>query len=145
MAGTTAVATKSALKTAIGAEAISGVGVFYGAPGDRTMPELIYLGKATEVFQEPASFRSGRKRRDEEFTIELFVEVNSKATPELSETRAAAIVTIIEEMIADDPKVSNTTNLLWVMVRNIEFSTRETGDQPQTLATMEIVGKGRIL
>lgn len=134
------------MKTALEAEAgLSGVGIFYGEPNDQRMPEYIYFSKLSEVDTEPATMRSGRKRRQEDYSFDLVVSVNSKARPEDSETRAAAICTVIEEMLADDVKVGNVTNLLWALPERIELETFETGDQPETIVTMTIRARARLL
>jgi hypothetical protein len=146
MAGTTAAALKSALKTAMAAEGgLSGVPISYGEPGDMARTEHVWIGAATDGDMEPASFRSSRKRRDETYTLDVVVEVSSIARAEASETRAVLLGTVIEEMLADDPKVGNVTNLLWCMVDGFELDTEETAEGPRSTYTLTLQARGRLL
>lgn len=145
MAGTTMAALKSALKTAIDAEGSIDVPVAYGHPGDLGRKEHIWLGGSQLGDSEASGFRSGRKRRQESYTLEVVIEVMNDPTPEATETRAVALATVIEEMLADDPKVNNTTNLLWCALESLEMDTTETGEGPRTLLTLTLRAEARLL
>jgi len=146
MAGTTAAALKTALKTAMAADVgLVNIPISYGDPGDLGRTEHIWMGAAEEGSSEPTGMRSSRKRREEEYVFDVVVEVSSKARPESNEARAVVLGTIIEELIADDPKISNTTNLLWVMLDSFELDTTELSEGPRTVFTLTLRAKGRLL
>jgi len=146
MAGTTAAALKSALKTAMAAEAsLAGVPITYGEPGDQARSEHIWIGAATDGDQELASFRSGRKRRDETYNLDIVVDVTSIGKVEANEARAVLLGTVIEEMLADDPKVGSVTNLLWCIVDSFELDSHETAEGPRSTYTLTLSARGRLL
>ena len=146
MAGTTAAALKSALKTQMTQEAaLGGIPISYGEPGDQARSEHIWIGAATDGDMEPASFRSGRTRRDEVYTLDIIVDVTSIGKVEANEARAVLLGTAIEEMLADDPKVGAVTNLLWCVVEGFILDSHETGEGPRSTYTLKLSARGRIL
>ena len=146
MAGTTAAALKSALKTQMGLEAsLSAIPISYGEPGELARSEHIWIGAATDGDMEPASFRSGRTRRDEAYKLDVVVDVSSVGRVEANETRAVLLGTVIEEMLADDPKVGAVTNLLWCIVEGFMLDSHETGDGPRSVYTLNLSARGRLL
>ena len=146
MAGTTAAALKSALKDAMSSEAgLAGVPISYGEPGDLARTEHIWIGAATSGAQEVAAFKTGRTRRDEEYFIDICVEVSSSSNPESCEARVVLLGTVIEEMLADDPKVNDVTNLLWCVVHNFDLDTQELAEGPVSKYTITLVARGRLL
>jgi len=146
MAGTTAAALKTALITAMGNEAaLDGIPKAYGDPGELGRTEHIWIGAATDGESFNPTFRAGRKRREEEYTIDVTVMVSSMARPEINEARAVTIGTVIAEMLADDPQVNAVTNLMWCALDAWELDTIETGEGPQTTYTLTLRAKGRLL
>lgn len=146
MAGTTAAALKSALRAAMLAEvALSGVPVSYGEPGDTARTEHIWIGAATAGDSEPTAFKSGRTRRDEAYTVDVVVDVSSMASPETSEARAVVLVTAIDEMLADDPKLNEVPNLLWCVLESWDLSTQEGAQGPRTVMRLTLKARGRLL
>jgi hypothetical protein len=146
MAGTTAAALKSALKTQMSAEgALSGVPISYGEPGDLARAEHIWITSASDGEQQIANFKSGRKRRDETYSLSIVVEVSSMGRAETSEARAVVLGTAIEEMLADDPKVNSVTNLLWCVVESFALDTQESGEGPRTTFILTLQARGRLL
>jgi hypothetical protein len=143
MAATSMAALRAAVQTAL-ASATS-VPVFYGEPIDLKPSECIWLGKATDATQEPAALRKGRVKRDEDYEFDVTVWVASKARPADSEARAVAIATVIEETIADDPRVNDTPGVLFCVVDAVEMDTTETGDLPVTILTYTLRTRGRML
>jgi len=146
MAGSTAAALKAALKTAMAAEgALSAVAVSYGEPGELHRSEHIWIGSAVSGSVEPAVFRAGRVRRDEEYSLDVVIDVGSEPRPEDAETRAVLLGAVVEEMLADDPQVSNVTNLLWVIVDGFELDTVESSEGPRSTYTLTLQARGRLL
>jgi hypothetical protein len=146
MAGTTAAALKAALKTAMIAEAgLSGVPVSYGEPGDTARTEHIWIGAATAGDSDLVAFKSGRTRRDESYTVDVVVDVSSMDSAETSEARAVVLVTVIEEMLADDPKLNDVPNLLWCIVESWDLSTQEGAQGPRSVMRLTLKARGRLL
>lgn len=143
MAGTTMAGFRSALYSALGAA--TSVKVFYGEPFEMMPSECIWLGKATDGTQEPVALRKGRVKRDEDYEFEVTIRVASKARPEQAEARAVAIGATLEELLADDPNLSATTDVLFALVDSIELDTTETGDLPVSILTYTIRVRGRML
>jgi len=146
MAGTTAADLKAALKSAMLSEAgLAGVPVSYGEPGDLARTEHVWIGSAVSGAQEVAVFKTGRTRRDEEYMVDVIVEVSSVSNPETCEARAVLLGTVIEEMLADDPKVNDVTGLLWCVVNAFDLDTQELPDGPVSKYTLSLNARGRIL
>jgi len=135
----TMAAFKAALKAAIAADAqLAGVQVAYGDPGDKGRKEAVWLGESVLGEVEPASMRSGQKRRREDYEVSVTIEVMSKRTPEASETRAILISGEIEDLLAADTTVGAVPNLLWAFVRGLEMETSEGADGPRTVIDLTI-------
>jgi len=145
MAGTTMAAFKTALVAAITAEGSINVPVSYGDPGDLGRREHIWLGATTPLESETVSFKAGRKRRQESYSVEVVIEVLNDSHPEDAETRACALSAIIEEMLADDPKVNAVTNLLFAVLEDMEMETTQTGEGVRTVLTMSVRVEARLL
>lgn len=142
----TMAAVKAALTTALDARsALDGVLVTYGDAGDLATMETIRLGDTTFGIQEPAALRPSKRRRFEEYTLEVTVEVIGKVTPQANEARAIALAAEVEDAVAVDPTVGAVTNLLFAYVTGMEMSTTETVSGPRTEVMIEITCKGNLL
>jgi len=146
MAGTTAAAVKAALRAAMLAEAgLAGVPVSYGEPGDLARSEHIWIGSATTGDSDLVAFKAGRNRRDESYLVDVVVDVSSMASAETSEARAVELVTVIEEMLADDPKLGEVPNLLWCILESWDLTTQDYADGPRSVMSLSLKARGRIL
>ena len=147
MATSTMAAIKANLKALIVADAaFAGVQVTYGDAGDTARRERVWLG-ATEIGgSEIPAFRSGKQRRRESYTLHVWVEViGSGQTPEEVEARAVALASAVEDIIATDPKVDSTPNLLFARCEGIELDTTETLDGPRSVVDVSIYVEGDLL
>jgi hypothetical protein len=145
MAGTTMAAVKSALKTMVTTAVGSGVLITYGDPGETARTEMVYIGAAVDNAHDPVALRSGPRKRDEDYTVSIMVEVSSKGTPEATEARAVALGTLIETAIAADPKLNNTANVLWAVVSGMSLDTSEAATAPRTRLTIDVSVKARLV
>ena len=145
MAGTTMAAAKSALKTMTSKAVGAGVLVTYGDPGELARTECIYIGAAVDNSHDPVALRSGPRMRDEDYTVNIHVEVSSKGTPEATEARAVVLGTAIETAIAADPKLLNTTNVLWAVVSGMSLDTSQTSEAPRTVLEIAVTVKARLV
>lgn len=147
MAVSTMAAIKANLKALIVADAaFSGVQVTYGDAGGSARYERVWLG-ATEIgASEPPAFRSGKQRRRESYTLHVLVEViKPGGTPEAVEARAIALASAVEDIVANDPKVSNTPGLLFARCEGLELDTVEHAEGPVSLVDVSIYCEGDIL
>ena len=58
--------------------------------------------------------------------------------------KASILADAVEEVVADDPQLSNLTGLLYCQVSEMSMSTVETGDGPATTVTLTINAKARL-
>lgn len=138
-------AVKAALKSMTATAVGTGVQVTYGDPGAMSRTELVYIGAAVDNLHDPVSLRAGKRQRDEDYTVTIVVGVGSQSTPELSESRAVTLGTAIEDAIAADPKLNDTTNVLWAAVSGMNLNTSESTEKPYTTLAIEVRVRARIL
>lgn len=148
MAGSTMVDFKSTLVTALAAlPAMSGVKVSFADPGETALKENVWCGRIRDNEHEAVALKSGRRRREENYTVDVFVEVTgTRLTVETAETRALALGLALEEYLADNPKLDGTVSgLLFAVVSGMELSSVESTDGPHTRLTVSIDVKARLL
>lgn len=122
MSATTAYRFKRALRDVIKAHpAFAGVQVSYGPPGPSDAYEIVYVG-STSGTQEIASMKQGRKTIDEEYQVELFIEVMLEAvdTLEPADARVDQLWTALADLMAEDPTLGTDFIRYAVIVRHDE-------------------------
>lgn len=127
-----------------GRPGLSGVLITYADPGDKGRREQMFCTDVRRAEQEPASFRSGRKHRDEEYELDLVVDCSSKTSPEATEARCMEMVAEVEDELAEDQTVRGTPGVLWATVTDLRLSTQETGDGPVSRALVTITVRARL-
>ena len=146
MSGTLMASFKSQLLTKLQANGtLSSIQVSYGEPS-APRRESVYLGDIINNRHSPESLSTGRRRRIEEFEVEVFISVNSKprSQPQDSETRAVVLADAVETVIVEDPQLGNLSGLLYCEVSSMQMSTVETGDGPLTIITINVQAKARL-
>ena len=144
MSGTNAAAIKSKLVgtgnvlSGLTGMADSGVIVAYDMPRD--IPREVVFGGDIAGPVELEAFRqdsSSRVTRDEQLTFQLYVQVRSlgQSTTEVSDTRACAISTLIENYIALNSTLGGLTGLLVARVQDV----RLTGSLDDEGATSQVI------
>ena len=125
---------------------LSSIQVTYGDPGGSARNECVFLGDVINNRHEPESLSTGRRRRIEDFDVEVFVQVGSKArsSPQDNEARAVVLSDAVETVIVEDPQLNDLSGLLYCQVRSMEMSTVETGEGPFTTITLTINAKARL-
>lgn len=125
----------------------AGVKLSFGDPGETALKENIWFGRIYNNEHDAVALKAGRRRREENFTLETYVEVGgTRLTPERSETRALELGLLIEEYLADNPKLDgNVECLLFAVVSGMELFTSSTSDGPLTRYTVSIDVKARLL
>lgn len=146
MAGSTIVAVKQSLVTDL--KAIGGmadVSISYAHPGERGGKEIVYCGNVRSGEHDPVALRAGRRLREENYDLDVHVIVSgTKLTEDGSETRALVLGKLIEEHVADNPKL-NTVNVAFAVVSAIELETLSTSNGPLTQLTLTVSVKARLL
>lgn len=146
MSGTLMASFKSQLLTKLQANGtLSSIQVSYGEPS-APRRESVFLGDIINNRHTPESLSTGRRRRLEEFEVEVFISVNSKprSQPQDSETRAVVLADAVETVIVEDPQLGNLSGLLYCEVSSMQMSTVETGDGPLTIITINVQAKARL-
>lgn len=146
---TTAVATKAAIVNVLSARAgLSGVQVYYGDPGKDARRQLIMVGAVVDGTQEPYSLHAGPRRRDEEYTLKVHIEVWDQATPQAAETRAVAIGSELEAALAATPNLSGAASpppILWARPARVEMDTVQADEGPVAFMTYDIAVRARLV
>jgi hypothetical protein len=147
MAGSTIVAVKQALITNLSAlGGLSSVHISYAHPGEKGRKENLWLGAVRDGEHEATALKLGRRRREENYEVELHVEVGgTQLSPERSEERAIVIGTLVEEYLADNPKMGGVINVLFAVVTGIDMHTLNTTNGPLTQLMLTISVKARLL
>lgn len=146
MSGSIIVATKAAIVSTLQARAgLTGILVQYADEVDLARRERFYLGDVDEGDHEAVALRSGRRKREENFTLHLFVEVVGKASAQANETRALLLAQEAEEALADDPRLGGVSGLAFATVEGLTLQTSTTTEGPMTRADIRIRAKGRLL
>ena len=107
---------------------LDGVTAYPSWPGPDASREMVVLGEIRWEEYELATIKAGRKRRDENWSVEFEVYVlgmaeTSPADPNPARDRAFEIFAALENTLADDPKLG-LTSVDWVQVTPEEAGPR---------------------
>lgn len=98
---------------------LAGVQVEYSHPLEGIDDEALYLGESRGTSQIP-TVRAGRKARQEQYIIDVWVEVNRDGpTPQDASERSWALVGEVEDMLADDPSLG-LSQPFWAVLAEAE-------------------------
>lgn len=126
MSGTVAAAAKAQLLGTSGVlsglAGMSGVTVSYSLPRD-VPREIVYGGQVSGPVSLAAMQGGARIKRQEDLTLHLHIRVYKpgQSTTEASDTRAAAISTVIEEYIAANPTLGGVADLKKAAAEAVEL------------------------
>ena len=147
MASTTIYSVKSTLLTKLQADStLSAIQVTYGDPGGAARREHIFIGDVTAGGQDPESLSSGRRRRVESYTLDVLVSVQSKPQGlQENEERAIVLASAVEDVVADNPTLSDLDGLMFMECSGMSVSSSEAGvDGPQSQITVHFQVKARL-
>ena len=147
MASTTIYEDKAALLTKLKADStLSAIQVTYGDPGGAARREHIFIGDVTAGGQDPESLSSGRRRRIENYTLDVIVSVQSKPQGlQENEQRAIVLASAVEDVVADNPTLSDLTGLMFMECSGMSVSSNEAGiDGPHSQITVHFQVKARL-
>tara|TARA_R110000751_G_scaffold55737_1_gene119530 strand:+ start:133 stop:579 length:447 start_codon:yes stop_codon:yes gene_type:complete len=147
MASTTIYSVKSTLLTKLQADStLSAIQVTYGDPGGAARREHVFIGDVTAGGQDPESLSSGRRRRIESYTLDVIVSVQSKPQGlQENEQRAIVLASAVEDVVADNPTLSDLTGLMFMECSGMSVSSNEAGiDGPHSQITVHFQVKARL-
>ena len=148
MAGSTMYAVKAALlPLLVSNSTLSSVQVTYGDPGEGQRRESIFMGDVNSNVHTPEALASGRRRRLEDYTLDVEVFVQSKAAGQQeAEQRALVLANAVEDVLADYPTLDDgVTGLLFVECSGMSMHTAEAGiDGPRIQVTVHVDVKARL-
>ena len=147
MASTTIYSVKSTLLTKLQADStLSAIQVTYGDPGGAARREHVFIGDVTAGGQDPESLSSGRRRRIENYTLDVIVSVQSKPQGlQENEQRAIVLASAVENVVADNPTLSDLTGLMFMECAGMSVSSNEAGvDGPHSQITVHFQVKSRL-
>src|SRR3990167_726235 len=140
MAGSTSIAAKRALMELIPTKAgLEELEVFYAYPGESQAGRAACWFGKTSADTGFTHIQAGRKRRQEDYILELNIQVIGEGN-EQDETddEAFAYLTAIDELIADDPSIGMTQGVASDDTPRILYS--EIDGWEQTIGIIENVG-----
>lgn len=150
MSGTVAAAAKAKLVGTAGVLAglpgMTGVVVAYSMPRDIPR-ELVCGGEVSGPVAVAAMKGSGRIKREEDLTMALHVRVYTlgQKTTEVSDARAVAISTLIEEYIAANETLGGVTDLKLASVAGVTLDGFIDDDGATSLLTLRVALKAFLL
>lgn len=111
---------KTQLVTLLTAE-LTGIQVTYGEPGDAIEREAVFVGNARGR-HDIAGIKAGRKARHEEFTVDVYFQVEDPdGTQEVAELRAWTLAKELEDLLADDPHIGlSPADVEWAKAGDFE-------------------------
>ena len=148
MAGSTIYAVKAQLLTLLQANStLSNVQVTYGDPLEGMRRESIFLGDVISDSHTPESLSAGRRRRLEDYTVNVEVFVQSKpAGQQECEQRAIVLANAVEDVLADYPTLDGAVSgLMFIECSGMSMSVAEAGlDGPRIQVTVQASVKARL-
>lgn len=100
-----------------------GVQVSYGIPSpDIQQREGFALGPDTTCVVDDPHLKGGRRARYEDWENTLFVWVQSQPDYRLAEARTAELASMVEDMLADDPKLDDLDGLIAATLGEVRYS-----------------------
>lgn len=100
-----------------------GVQVSYGMPPpEQQQRELLALLSSSSATIEDPHLKDGRRARYEDFDSQILVLVASQPTPRAAEARATEIGSVVEDILAEDPKLGAVDGLIaaWPTAREFD-------------------------
>lgn len=155
--GSMRVAARRRLIERIKAAAPDGVGVYYGLPGEFGEPSAIYGGKV-EGESRVRAMREGRKPRTDTFTIDVVCAAGpgsavdpgnfdnlDPAGHQLADEHCLTLVQLVDDTLADDPRLGGLDGGLFAVVGDLEGPTPQTyTDGAGSIATVKVEFQSRL-
>jgi len=103
-------------------DAAGGVQVSYGTPPpEQQRREMVALLSSSSVTVEDPHLKDGRRARYEDFDNQILILVASKPTPREAEHRATEIGSVVEDLLAENPKLDGVDGLIAAWLEAKQF------------------------
>lgn len=123
---------------------------FEAWPGPEASREMLVLGTVSWDDYRIATIKDGRQQRQEDFEIAFEVFVlggagTSPANPSAARARAFELLAVVEDILANDPKIGLGQSVQWVEIRPTEAEPRVFEKGWAFRITGSLVGHARLL
>jgi len=109
---------------------IGSVDVHTGWPGDlHRKPEMVFVDELSSTEDRPV-MKSGRQVRDESFRLPLIVVITGRGDLDSTLCRTSAVVAAIQDVLADEPALSDLDGVLFTWVAEKSMSCGQTPEGP---------------
>jgi hypothetical protein len=151
MATSAVPATEKALIQAMRShQALSGVLVSPAWPGADSDREMVFLGyELLDWNLEVPTMKSGRKHRDETFTLQViawvFMESLHPSEVQKATDRAHELIDVVDDILADDPTLGGVECLSWALPADGSRNVGPVDKGYAVEATRNVSAKARLL
>ena len=109
---------------------IGSVDIHTGWPGDlHRKPEIVFVDELSSTEDRPV-MKSGRQVRDESFRLPLIVVITGRGDLDSTMCRTSAVVAAIQDVLADEPALSDLDGVLFGWVARKSMSCGQTPEGP---------------
>lgn len=120
--------------------------VDYADQGDTARRERCYMGNVQTHNSEPAGMRADKRRRHEKYDLSVWVEVIGHESAQACEARAFAIAALVDDIVADEPKLDGVAGLTFIRMDGLEVNTTEVaGEGPRCEIEISLYAEGNLL
>lgn len=132
-------AVKSALVTLLTSQ-LPGIQVKYGRPADNQLArECVYVAEAVGNHRIPVFKGTGRKPREERYSVEVVVAViQERGEVSVSEARAFELLEAVENVVADDPTLGGVDGLIHAIAGDWETVADQTVGGPAAVIRFNV-------
>lgn len=126
--------------------ALSGVQISHGYPGEGLIKrKSIYVDRVTGR-HTIANIKSGRKQRDEEYTVTVGIAViRDKGTIAAAESEAFDMLEEVEDMVADDPSLGDLDGIVHATAGEFRVFSELTSGGPACVIEFDIDVRARLI
>lgn len=123
----------------------STVQVMYGkTPDHLAKRQAVVVTGPTSYASEIANLKSGRKQRDETYTITvLFLVGRPRGQSTVADARAWTLFAELEDILADDPQLGAIDGLAWAVLGGVEADVAQEKEGPVAWIAADVDCKAR--
>ncbi|MDQ3107514.1 MAG: hypothetical protein M3Q68_06870 [Actinomycetota bacterium] len=115
------------------------VQVVWGRPQDSLVSrQCVYIADVSYA-SEIANIKSGRKQRDERYTVDVVISIYlPRGESQTCEERAYALLDSLENVLADDPTLGGVDGLGWAVLGNVSVATVQLKEGPNCVIVADV-------
>lgn len=108
--------------------------------------QVVTVGNAGPYSSEIANLKSGRKQRDETYSIEvIFWVAKPRGVPYDADTRVWTLFAELEDLLADDPTLGAVDGLAWAVLDDVEAGVDIEKEGPVAWVVASVDCKARLV